>query len=198
MYLIDNCDYDEISKRLGVSKYRVSNIITDGIRKIDAYRFGITEVLRIGTKELEEFFNYYKNNFSELERKMLRLKYLEYKANKDIAISLNIPLEKVNRCSRHFNVLYYSYRVKDVLITDEDIIVEVLKHPSESVLNEREYRFASYYFGVKTKYNEDGIRYSQVDICKMMMISQNVFYNIYRELINNIKGVKLGIKKPLY
>lgn len=198
MYLIDNCDYDEISKRLGVSKYRVSNIITDGIRKIDAYRFGITEVLRIGTKELEEFFNYYKNNFSELERKMLRLKYLEYKANKDIAISLNIPLEKVNRCSRHFNVLYYSYRVKDVLITDEDIIVEVLKHPSESVLSEREYRFASYYFGVKTKYNEDGIRYSQADICKMMMISQNVFYNIYRELINNIKGVKLGIKKPLY
>lgn len=195
MYLIDNKDYDEISKVLGVSKYRLSNIITDGIRKIDNYRFGISKPLVITKEELDNYFKYYKDKISTLEKDILRLKYLKYKTNKDITLLLGISIGEVNKYSRRFNLLYYSYLIRDVEIEESDIIREVYRHPSESVLSDKEKQFASLYWGIKSIYNKEGIKYNQTEICKMLNITINSYYHLYREIVNNIKGLKKGIKE---
>lgn len=195
MFLIEDKDYDEISNLLGISKYRLSNIITDGIRKIDNYRFGLSNVFVISKRELKDFFDYYGDKISSIEKKVIKLKHLEYKSNKEISDLLGIEIAVINKISRRFNLLYYSFQIKDVNVSDDDIFVEVLKHPSESILSEKEKEFASFYYGFKTGYNVESKKYSILEICSKLGLTKNTYYHIYQEIINNVKGIKIGIKK---
>ena len=50
LFIIKEKSYDEISKITGLNTTRISNIITDGIRKIDNYRFGIIQCFIISNE----------------------------------------------------------------------------------------------------------------------------------------------------
>ncbi len=197
LYLIDEWTYDELSEEFGLSKYKISNLITEAIRKIDHYRFGVSEAFKITKEELEEFFIYYSSSFLEEEREVLRHKFLYYMENSIIADEFGIPLNNVNRYVRHFNVLYYNYRIRNVTLDREEIIGEIEKHHTDSVLDEREKKVASLYYGFLNKYNPDGKRYSSEDIKEMFEFSKNVLYNIFQNIQNKIKGRKIGILKPI-
>lgn len=198
LFLIDDMDYGEIASEMGLTRYRVSNIVTDGIRKIDNYRFGLNEVFRISSEELEEFFLYYYDSFSEEEKDVLRLKLLYYMDNAVIADEVSLDTEKVNRYVRHFNMIYYSYRIKDVVISEDEILEEVNRHVSESILNERQKELASLYYGFKNKYNLEGIRYSAEEIKEKLNYTKNTYYALFHNVINGVKGRKIGINKPNY
>ncbi len=197
-FLIDDMDYGEIAEEMGLTRYRVSNIVTDGIRKIDNYRFGISEVFRISRDELEKFFQFYNDAFSDEEKDVIRMKHLYYIDNSIIALELGIGNEQVNRYVRHFNVLYYSYCIKDVSMTTEDIVTEINRHISDSVLNEREKEIASLFYGIENKYNTSGRRYTSDEIKEMLHISKNVYYSLFQSISRNIKGRKIGINRPAY
>ena len=70
---------------------------------MDAYRFGLFDVERIDEDTLNNVFDYFGDAFLDLERKVLRLKHLEYLENKDIAQKLGIDLIDVNHYASHFN-----------------------------------------------------------------------------------------------
>lgn len=196
LFLIDNWSYEEIAKKMNVTRVRVSNIVTDGIRKIDNYRFGIIKAVKIDIDELNDYFNLY--NIEEEERKVIILKIIECLSNEEIAIKVGITKNALNRYVKHFNVMYYNYRIRDITISKEDIEQEVSKHPSESILSEMEKEFLCYYYGIKKLKNADGKEYSSSEICSLMSINKNGFYHLHRECLRKLKGVKCGIDTPDY
>ena len=195
LFIIDNKTYDEISLILGLTKYRISNIITDSIRKMDAYRFGLINVFRISSNELERFFLEYEDVFLEKERLVLRLKHLEYMENIDIARKLDISLLQVNQYVSHFNRIYFAYKIKNVEITIDDIQREINKHPSESILDERKKIAISYFYGIKNIYNMNGEKLNREEIKNRLGITKNMCYQILTSAANDIKGIKIGISK---
>ena len=195
LFIVDNKSYDEISNILGLTKYRISNIITDGIRKMDSYRFGLNEAFKITSEELEEIFNTYSNVFLEEERKVLRLKHIEYMENPDISKKLGIELSDVNHYAAHFNKIYFGYKIKDVEITIEDIKDEIDRHPSECLLDERKKIAISLFYGIKNSYNLLGETLTREQIRTRLGITKNMCYQVISSGINDIKGRKIGINK---
>ena len=195
LFIVDNKTYDEISGLLGLTKYRISNIITENVRKMDGYRFGLFEVERIDEDTLNSVFDYFKDSFLEEERKVLRLKHLEHLENKDIADRLGIDLIDVNHYASHFNKLYFSYRIKDVEITKEDIILEINRHKSECVLDDRKKLAISLFYGIKNEFNPEGEKLTRDEIKVRLGITKNMCYQILTSGINDIKGRKIGISK---
>lgn len=193
LFIIDNKTYDEISSLLGLSKYRISNIITENVRKMDGYRFGLFEIENVTSDELDKVFEYYGDVFLEEERKVLRMKHLDCMENKDIADRVGIDLIDVNRYASHFNKLYYGYRIRDVELTIDDIVEEIKKHKSECVLDDRKKTAISYYYGIKNEFNPKGEKLTREQIKTRLGVTKNMCYQIITSGINDIKGRKLGI-----
>ncbi len=195
LYLVENLSHGEIGSRLGLSNYRVSNIVTDGIRKIDNYRFGLSEYYDIDRRTLKDVFEYYNGSFSKEEQEVLKKKFLEFMENSDIASSIGITLKTVNEYVGHFNRLYYSYRIKDVNLTTNDILDELNRHVSESLLSEFHKEFVAFYFGISCKYNKEGIKLSQDELKYKYNLNKNAYYRATQIVSNELKGRKIGIRR---
>ena len=194
LFMILNKTYDEISLLTGLSKNSISNIITAGVRRIDNYRFGLISPFEISEKDLDGFYNYYPKA-DDLWKKIVSLKYLEHFENRVIAEKLNISLKDVNLIVARFNDLYYLFQVKDVSLSDSDLIHQVNLHISESVLNEKERQLLSLLLGIKNNDNPQGKKYSKKEILDILKISNNTFKNSLTKIRNYVKGYKIGIRK---
>lgn len=195
LYVIDGKTYDEISELTGLSKARISNIVTSGIRKIDNYRFNIIEPLIIEPDELTEFFKIYSKK-SLQEKQIIELKYLQYLENSDIAKKLGLDLKFVNTVISSFNSSYSSFKTKGISIDLNDIKIELSLHRSETVLTDREIEFATFYYGIPTTYNENAISLSKAEIMQKMRLTDSMFDNIERSIIKSLRERKSGLKKP--
>lgn len=196
LFFIENKSYEEISNILGLTKYRISNIITEDIRKMDAYRFGLIDVFRISKEEIETVFAYYKDVFSDEEKSVLIKKYLNFIDNKEIADSLGLELLQVNRYVAHFNKLYNAYKVRDVELTVDDILMDINRHVSESTLDYRKKVVLSFYYGFKTIYNPEGIKLKQAEIISKFKLTKNSYYQIIHSASIELKCRKIGLSKP--
>ena len=197
MYIVQDKTYDEISKELGLTKYRISNIVTDGIRKIDNYRFGLSSVFRITELELDEFFKLYDKYFNDLDRRILKMKHLKYMENSEIASRLGVPLLSINDCSSRFNKFYFGYKIQYVDITIDDVVREINRHPSESLLDERKKKALSYFYGIKNGYNLLGEKLTRDGIKERLGITKNVCFQVISSAINDIKGRKINMSRPI-
>lgn len=196
MFLIEGLSYDEISLRTKLTKYRISNIITDGIRKIDNYRFRINTLEEISLNDLNNVFELYKDSFSLIEKMILTDRFVEKMENKEIALKRKIDIKEVNKYISHFNRLYLKYRIKDVTLTDDDIKSEIDRHISSSVISEESKKLLSLYYGIKCKYNLKGEKISSDEIQKRFGITKNVFYHNCFLALDSIKARKIGLLKP--
>lgn len=196
LFIIESKEYDEISKITGLNKTRISNIITDGIRKIDNYRFGIIPCFTISSKELNDFFEYYKDKIIPIEKEIIKLKHLNHMENKDIAPLVGKPLLEVNKFIRHFNILYESYIIRNVNLIIDDITKEIARHKSESIWSEEYKKFASFYFGLKSEYNPTGMKLKTEELMKKMDYTKNTYYHIYTNMIKLLKSRKIDFVKP--
>lgn len=197
LFIIEGKSYDEISKITSLNKTRISNIITDGIRKIDNFRFGISQCFIINDEELNDFFAYYNNKVTPVEKEILRLKHINHMENKDIAPIVGKNLQEVNRYISRFNILYESYMIRDVILIDSDIVNEIARHKSESIWSEEVKEFASFYFGVQSIYNPTGLKLKMKEIMKKMGYSTHTYYHIYINMIKILKARKIDFVKPV-
>lgn len=195
-FLIEEKSYDELSKETGLKTTRISNIITAAIRKIDFFRYGVSTSLVISENELEEFFVYAKDKVTEEEQEIIRLRYLNYMETKEIADLTHVDNAKVNLIISRFNKMIYGYRIKDVILTEEDLVDEIERHISESVLSLREKQFVSLRYGIKCKYNEDAETLSRDKIMEKLDMNKVAFNNTERNVKYALKGRKIGINKP--
>lgn len=196
LFLVENKSYEEIKAITGLQNIRISNIITDGIRKIDYYRFGIIKPPIITEEELEKIFDYYKDNLDSLKQEIICLKYLQHLENKDIALKINLPLAKVNQYIGNFNKLYLSYQIKNVNLTQEDILKELSRHKSESIWKEKYKILASFCFGIKNEYNQDGLKLTKEELMVKMGYSKKIYYINYNNMLNLLKAQKVGLINP--
>ena len=192
LFMIENKTYDEISKITGLSKTRISNIITEIVRKMDNYRFGLTKVIIISKEELDNIFDYYKDKISPLDQKIITLKYINLIENKEIASKTGMTLEEVNRLIGNFNTLYNNYLTRDVEITYNDVIQEISKHKSESILSDKQKAFVSLSYGIKNSYNIAGEKLNVKQIGKRLNIQP---YQNQRIIMRMLKQSKLGLLK---
>ncbi len=195
-YLIEDKTYEEISKSTGLKTTRISNIITAAIRKIDFFRFGISTSLVIDEIELNDFFSYVKDKVTEEEKEIIKLRYLKNMETKEIVEITGIEASKVNLAVSRFNKMIYSYRIRDVILTEKDLIEEINRHISESVLSLREKQFVSFRYGIKNEYNENGEVLSREKIIEQLGMTKVSFNNTDRVVKYALKGRKIGINKP--
>lgn len=194
LFIIQNKTYEEISSIMGLSQSRISDIINNGIRKIDSYRFGIINRIVVSSEELDAFLAYYKG-FSDIQKQIIKLKYLEYLENSLIANKLGVELKYVNVTVSKFNDLYYGYMVKDVDISENDLIQQVSMHISESLLNEKEKKIISSLLGIKNSYNPDGRKLNRKELIDELSISNDSLKNSLQKIKYYVKGYKFGLKK---
>ena len=183
LYLEEYKSYDEISKITGLSKYRISNIITDGLRKIDFYRFGITTPFYVDIEELNKIFDYYIDKFNTLEMQIIEDVIINKIGYEEVAQKYNIKKEKAINTIRKFYRYYLGYQVRDVNVSMDDIILEINLDLIDSVINEKEKKRLSYHFGIKNRYNPDGNK-------------KTMAKTPYQEIIDKIKGRKVELLHP--
>ncbi len=196
LFILRGLSYDEISNKTGLSKTRISNIITDAIRKMDNYRFGLTDILDINKTKLKEFLSVYNDNLSKDEVKIVICRYIEGMMPDEIASYVNEDIEIVKKALSHFNNLYTSYLIKDIKVNEEEIRKEIDRHISESVLTSDEKEFISYYIGYKNKFNPEGIKLDFNELCKKMNLTKASYWHKYTTIMKKMKSRKINILKP--
>lgn len=195
-FLIEDKTYEEISEVTGLKTTRISNIITAAIRKIDFFRFGISTSLIITENELNDFFDYAKDKITEEDKEIIKLRYFNYMEIKEIVDLKGITSSKVNLTIYRFNNMFYNYRIKGVILTEEDLMAELKRHMSESILSSHEKQFISFRYGIKNKYNETGETLSREKIMEKLGMNKAAFNNTDRAIKYALKGRKIGINKP--
>ena len=186
-YLIDNLSSDEISSMFNISKYQLSNTITEAIKKIDYYRFGIIKKQVI---DEDTYNNVIKDSgLTEVELNVIKDRFFSDLDNKEITKKYNLSNRKTTDIISKFNLLYENYQIKDVVMKDEDYINEYNKHISETLLTIREKEFLKLFF-----IDKKDIPY----IANTFNISVNVCYQLKYRVVDKIKQSKIGIKPDLY
>lgn len=196
LFMIENKTYDEISDITGLTNYKISNIVTEMIRKMDNYRFGLMPFEDYSKEDLEMFFESTSSDFTKEEKEIIKIRFLKGKENKDIAKEKNITLEEVNRLIGRFNKFYFLYQIKDVNVDIEEIKNEVNLPLIESVLDEREKKYLSYYYGFKNNYNLTGEKLEKVQIQEKFNITSGSLNPVLIRGRNKVKARKINILKP--
>jgi len=193
-FIIDKKDYNQIRMETNLSKARISNTITDGIRKMDFYRFGIQKRVVITKDELEEFLKEKNKLFTEEEKTIIYLRKIEKAKTTELASKFNLPKEKINKIIDKFNKSYLKFKVNSIELTDDDFINEINAHISESVIKESHKEILSYYYGLVTKYNSNGIKLSLQKLLDKFNITEDSFWHIIQSNKVLIKSKKAGIE----
>lgn len=218
MYVIDELTYEEISLKTGLTKYRISNIVTEGIRKIDFYRFGIVKTPILYKKKIELFFKMGIVRFNELEKTIINLRFGEYLKVDQIYSLLNkkdikcreemeskYPVIKgsngntkafINKTISKFNSAFNLFLVSDIQLTDDEIFEFVNKNPLESVLSENERLVLTFSMGIKNKENPNGKKYDINEIIEKMDITKDKYHHYKFNGIKKIKMSRAGLLDP--
>jgi len=193
MFIIDKLDYLDIQKLTGFTRYRISNIITEGIRKLDFYRFNIIQRESVNSKDLEEFFDVYEKDFSAVEQKIIFLRKINLLSPEEVSEKTKVSKKDIIEIISKFNRFFFRYQVRDVSLENEYLQQELNCHPSESVIDEKSEEILSLYYGVKTKYNEEGIKLTSDEIKDRLGLTLAQFYHKFYNALDNVKGKKIGI-----
>ena len=189
MYFLKDLSYEEIKEQTGLSKTRISNTITDTIRKMDRYRFHLTETFPVNKKDLEEFFKIYKDYFVADEKNIIYHRFIDEMTQEELKDFLRLDDDTIKYAIKRFKKLYISFLTKNVAITKSDIEKEIKKHPSESLLTNEEKLFATYSFGI------DSRPFEKIELMAQMKINNNKYWRLKRNILEKVKGQKIGLLK---
>ena len=192
MFLEERLDYSEIGKIVNLSNYKISNIITEAIRRIDYCRFNMVELFEV-KDDLDDFYAKTSLKLTDLDKKIIELKYFKYKDNDEIAAILNMKKVDVNKCISRFRHSYLDYLVSDVEIDDSDIFKELKAYVLESVTSEISKQIVSYTYGIKCKYNKDGVKLSSKEIKDLLGANDKKLCLERKNFMKNVKLKKMGL-----
>lgn len=188
-------DYKQIMLKMNLkTPQRVSNIIKRAEKLIDMHYYNVINEIR------------YEEDFV---RKLIEMKY---NSEPEHSIITNLFIKKTPRKELYekygvktiknlFNIFHHHYiRIfSDKELEQKDIEKEVLCHDTDTVLNERERQVISLVYGIKSKYNIEGKKYTPKEISQLLNIETQNIKNLIKEAIitigarkNNIIGPDLG------
>lgn len=196
LHVIEGKSYEEISSITNLSKKRIANIVIDGIRRLDMYRFEILVPDTISWKEADDFYKEYDKFLSEIDKQILELRFIENVNTNKIAEILKLDKNMLKIKIRRLNNLMKSFKIKNVNIELDDIEKEINRHPVESVLNELEKTILSLYYGIKSKFNLNGEKLTSKEISKLLNITIDKFNHTHKSAKDKLKLLKIGELKP--
>ena len=192
LFINQDKTYEEIDEITGLGRYRISNIITEAIRKMDMYRFGIIGETKLDLEEFKTFMFENKKYFEDTIIALLYDRYFEGYDSNSLSEKYEMDKVDVNNSVARFNRMFYKWRVTNVLVEVNDIECEVTKHRTISVLSDKDREFLSDIYGI-------GIdKMSQEEVMKKYKLSSKEFDKYHDKLIDTIGGIKLGIVKHDY
>lgn len=193
LFINQDKSYDEIDEMTKLGKYRISNIITEAIRKMDMYRYGIIGEVRLDLEEFKTYMQECRESYTDTTIAIIYDRYFGGLSSDGLSEKYNMDKKDVNICVSRFNRLFYKYRVDNVLVDVSDIVREVNKHISVSILEKKEKEFLSDLYGIgKEILNESDL----IKKYKFKNVSELEKYQ--DKLIDIIAGIKLGIVKHDY
>lgn len=198
MVMIDNLSFSEIANKMQQDKDRIVSLFSDGIRKIDCYRFGIYEFISLDINQYQEFIKDNEKYFSSQDKQIIYLIHVKHCSKENICQSLNCEEKNINNAEVLFNKYYLLHQIKNVEIDLDDIIAEINCHRLESVLDETSKQFLSLYYGICNKYNPTGQKLSKKELKERFKISDTYFALYTQRKVNMIKSKKIGLKKANY
>lgn len=203
MYLVQELSYAEIKEELKdvdieLSQYQISNIITEGIRKIDFYRFGIIDSYNYNETFINHFIEVNKRIFKEKDQRFIRDKYLKHIDNDTLASMYHMPKLKVNKQVQRFNILLNNFQIEDVVLTEADYLKEFNAYPVERVVNEQQMHMLSYYYGIRCIYNLEGVKLSTAQMINTLSEYANDNVSGLSRKINKANDLIKLKKKKLY
>ena len=191
LFLVDNLNYEEISKITNLNKTRISNIVTEGVRKIDYYRFNISKVFMISEKDLNNYLN--STEINENIKNILILRFVKNNSILDVSKNTKLSINTINKTINEFIKDYKEYLINKTKIDDNDIINEINKHPRESILSDLDKEYISIYYGIKNKYNPEGLKLTPVNIARKYNSTRNLISGRIIRGLNLIKEKKCGL-----
>lgn len=195
LYLREELSYEEIAQTLNLSRSKVTNLIDEGLRRIDFYRFGIVKPTKIELVDLEKFFAEV-SNFNYIEQKIIIAKKYDLKTYEEISLEYNISKSKIDHLINRFNAFYQHFLVREVTLSDEDIMKEINYSELESVLDIVDKKIISLLYGYKNVYNMEGLKLNQKEIAKHIGYSESAIGDRVKLALNNIKARRMGLLKP--
>ncbi len=193
MYLREGLTYEEVGKKFGLSRYEANNRILDTIRKIDMFRYGILESYPRTTKEekLE-----YVTSMRPCKGKNLLLDYLNGNSMEDIAKKYETSIDKVITSIKKLHTSALAFKLKKQEITLDDVTRELNCHQSEVILSEEEFKVLSLRFGVKSRYNLEGRKYSFKETVTALKMTEEAVSRYRISAFHKIAGKKVGYFHP--
>ena len=193
LFINQDKSYDEIDEITKLGKYRISNIITEAIRKMDMYRYGIIGEVRLDLEEFKTYMNECRSSYTNTDIAILYDRYFGGLNSDMLSEKYKMIKKDVNTCVARFNRLFYKYRVDNVLVDVTDIFREVDKHISVSILEKGEKEFLRDMYGIGKE------SLSEEDLLKKYKFNKLKDLEKYHDkLIDIIAGIKLGIVKHDY
>ena len=198
LYLCEGKTHSEISDLLQINSIsRVSNIITDAIKKMDAWRYGIIDINILDPEKVNELLKVKNLADDDNESLIVKKRYIEGKMPEDVSQELGADISKIKAINRKFYLDYLNYYAKkDISISE--IISEVNCHISESILNDCERLLLSLYYGIKSMYNPQEEKCSIAVIASRMNISEKKVMELKNNALTRIGARINGIISANY
>ena len=195
-HLLYGESYVAISKRTGLTQYRISNIIMDGIRRIDLYRYNILKPLVFTKEELESFYKESNYKFDDEKRNLINQRFFNGLTNEEIHQKEGINKIEIKRFFKLFSNQFIRYQCKYIVIANEDYEIEISSDIVDSVLTEEEKSVSSFSYGIQSQYNPDGIIYSKQEIMKHYNLGEDKYNKLKQKIKNKMKQRKGGYIIP--
>lgn len=195
LFFIEHKTYKEISKELDIENTtKVSNFLTEAVRKMDFWYYGITTEYVFPEDKVMHLVN--KRNFTPETKQAIINRFIRCISNEESAKELDLDVITVADIVSRFIVIYNDY-YSNIRLTEKDVIKEINLPLCDSVLNELEKKYLSFYYGLKTNYNE-GDKYNDAKLAGMLGIPY-IEVDIFRKnALMKIREHISGLLTPNY
>ncbi|MBR6820720.1 MAG: sigma-70 family RNA polymerase sigma factor [Bacilli bacterium] len=188
MFIVDGMSYGQINEVTNLGNYRISNIVTDAIRKMDLYRFNIIRPKAMNRELFEKFMSSYINSLKDpVYLEVWRDKFFNgLDDNKELCKKYNLDNKTLNETTARFYKLFFNYQVADIEITKEDLLREINKSKGISLLSDEQKAFAVDYIGISTEaLSEEALR-------KKYNLDRKKYIKLIDDVTYILKGSKIG------
>ena len=205
---LDNMSYDEISAETNLSKSRISNILTDAIRKIDFYRYGIFTKYETSSDEILGIFDSGFMKDKGNNKNIIYDYFINIPDKKIITSKYNITEKSLNALIKMYKEASIKYRVKNIVVSKDDVLEVINLHISENILSDRDKEVLNLIWVEKYKIEElasyynvkpsVALSYYEMAILKVKRYKSNMIDDSYfkrNELIDILNDKHLPISK---
>lgn len=193
MYLSEK-DYGYIANATGLSRTKVSNVVTDNLRKCEFYQYGILIPLIIKKDDIEEVLT--KSNYSNLEKQLIMERFLHLKQPNELKKQYPINSRKIILLSSKFYSEYLHFKCPEISM--EEYKKELNRHPSESILTEEEKKLISLEYGIRSKYNINGEKKREEELSQIYHITKKSYLKRVEVIENKMREKIMGLVQPKY